>query len=44
MEKKMEDNRVKIKPIKLGFLGDSPVGKTAIIYSILGQEFVKILA
>ena len=35
----MEDNKVKIKAIRIGFLGDSPVGKTAIIYSILGLEF-----
>ena len=35
----MSENKIKLKTIRIGFMGDSAVGKTAIIESILGLEF-----
>ena len=35
----MEENIKKPKPIKIGFIGDSRVGKTIIINCYFGQEF-----
>ena len=35
----MEDNKVILKAIKIGLLGDSQVGKTAICNALLNAEF-----
>ena len=35
----MEENIIKPKSIKIGFLGDTYAGKTAICKSYLGEEF-----
>ena len=37
----MSENEIKLKTIRIGFMGDSTVGKTSIIDSILGQEFTE---
>ena len=35
----MTDKKISLKAIKIGLLGDSTVGKTAICNSLLGLEF-----
>ena len=35
----MADNRIEITSVKIGLLGDSSVGKTAICYNFNGIEF-----
>ena len=35
----MTDKKISLKAVKIGFLGDSSVGKTAICNSLLGLEF-----
>ena len=37
----MSENKIKLKTIRIGFMGDTIVGKTAIINYILGQEFTE---
>ena len=37
----MSDNKIKLEIIRIGFMGDTTVGKTSIIDCILGQVFTK---
>ena len=37
----MEENKIELKSIKIGLLGDSTVGKTAICRSLLNQPFMQ---